>query len=553
MTVQPSVRTALLPPLLFLAVQVVYIFTLPLVMDEFAFAHHIHRVGVDVPYRDYEPYKTVLGYYLELPALQLGSDAWSSMLAVKLELAVFGAAALFFATLRLSDLFPRRAAVGAMIALVCMSTFAERSTELRVDMLSAWVAFVGFIELLRGRRLPAGLAFGLSFLISQKAAYFICGEVVAAVAWVLLSRERGRAFRDGLVLALATAAPLVIYLAVFGALSSPGGVFTNIFVAHKEQALDDLYDIYYYWAVSASHNPAFYALSALGLIFIGREMALPTRSEVSVKVFAFVLVVVVLCSRHKQPWPYFIAMPTPFFAVALAVAIERLLSAGERLGARGAALVGTLLVAGLCVFPAQRGLAVVAQDSGYQRNTVRALEHVLAPDETYLALVNLLPARPQGLGVLDWVDAPTARQLHKAPPEEIQALIAGLGQVRYLVLNYRVDALPKALYDELSRDFSAGHVVGSLFAYSPQLKPEQKTFRLKLSGRYQLQVDGENSQVIIDDVTYSAGDVVELLKGEHRLAIRAPLTLRAQIELPQAFVDPRYAELEYFFYKPYDY
>jgi hypothetical protein len=550
-----SVRMALLPPLLYLAVQVVYILTLPLVMDEFAFAHHVHQVGADIPYRDYEPYKTVLGYYLELPALLLAKDAWSSMIAVKLQLALLGAAALFFATLRLSSILPRRAVLGAMTALVCMSTFAERSTELRVDMLSAWVAFVGFVELLRGRRIPAGLAFGLSFLVSQKAAYFICGEVIATLVWVLLSRERLRAFREGVVLAIATAAPLGMYVGVFGALSSPVTVLHNIFIAHKAQALDDLYYLPHFWPVSISHNPAFYLLSALGLVIIGRELARPTRSETSVKLFVVVFVVTVLCFKHKQPWPYFIAMPTPFFAVALAVAIERLLSAGERLGARGHALVVTVLVMGLCAFPAQRVRAVLARDAGYQRNTVRALEQLLATDETYIALVNLLPARPQGLGILDWVDATVAQRMLDGPPERIKELTAGLEQapIRYLVLNYRIDGLPQELYDSLGRDFSAGHVFGSLYAYSPKLTPEQTTFHLKLSGRYRLQLDGSPSPIVIDDVTYSAGDVVELLKGEHRVAIPAPVTLRAQIALPQIFLDHRYAEPQHFFFNNYDY
>ena len=78
----------------YLGVQALYVPRLPLVMDEFQGARAAWRLLADVPYRDFTPYKTVLGYYLQLPALTLLEDPWLALLATKLWTALLGAAAL---------------------------------------------------------------------------------------------------------------------------------------------------------------------------------------------------------------------------------------------------------------------------------------------------------------------------------------------------------------------------------------------------------------------------------------------------------------------------
>ena len=47
--------------LLYFAIQVVYISRLPLVMDEFDGANEAYQLLDLTPYKDYRPYKTVLG------------------------------------------------------------------------------------------------------------------------------------------------------------------------------------------------------------------------------------------------------------------------------------------------------------------------------------------------------------------------------------------------------------------------------------------------------------------------------------------------------------
>src|SRR6266849_5352658 len=72
----------------YLGIESVYIVGFPLIMDEFATAACVYRtIDQLVPYRDYVPYKTVLGYYLQLPIFLLPFRTWTELFLAKFEMA----------------------------------------------------------------------------------------------------------------------------------------------------------------------------------------------------------------------------------------------------------------------------------------------------------------------------------------------------------------------------------------------------------------------------------------------------------------------------------
>ena len=73
--------------LMFLTVQVVYSFNLPLVMDEFQGATIDLHFAEALPNREYVSYKTVRGYYYQLPILLAVDDWWTALRLAKLQLA----------------------------------------------------------------------------------------------------------------------------------------------------------------------------------------------------------------------------------------------------------------------------------------------------------------------------------------------------------------------------------------------------------------------------------------------------------------------------------
>ena len=68
-----------LPCLAYFAIELAYVTRLPLGMDELHGAGAVYKLKSAVPYVDFVPYKNVLGYYVQLPFLLLGSgDRYST-------------------------------------------------------------------------------------------------------------------------------------------------------------------------------------------------------------------------------------------------------------------------------------------------------------------------------------------------------------------------------------------------------------------------------------------------------------------------------------------
>ena len=151
----------------YLAIQIAAISRLPLVMDEFDGAYEAHELLTRVPYRDFAPYKTVLGYYLQIPPVAVAADPWTGLMLSKVWLAAINTACIFGVTLSLAALFSPAAAGASAVLLICMTSFLGRSSEIRVDMLTAWAGLFSMLLLLRRRWLAAGVLAGVSFLISQ--------------------------------------------------------------------------------------------------------------------------------------------------------------------------------------------------------------------------------------------------------------------------------------------------------------------------------------------------------------------------------------------------
>ncbi|HEY3056466.1 MAG TPA: hypothetical protein VGK31_11110, partial [Thermoanaerobaculia bacterium] len=140
----------------FLILEIIYAYRLPRVMDEFTGAHYIYLTSKLVPYRDFHPPKTVLAYYIQLPALAVSRGHWGQMTAMKIELAILWAAVLAAAAFTLRGEIDSRAVLGALAMTVVMSTFIERATEIRPDAIAAIFGLASLLALIGRRPALAG-------------------------------------------------------------------------------------------------------------------------------------------------------------------------------------------------------------------------------------------------------------------------------------------------------------------------------------------------------------------------------------------------------------
>ncbi len=426
-------------------VECLYCFQLPLVMDEFANAKHIARVFESIPYRDYSPYKGILGYLIQAPALYLVGDPWWSLIAVKLQMAAMVALCLFGLGVWLCRRYGDWPALAALLLLVSQNTFLERSADLRVDMLASLAGTAIVIALLEKRIIVAGALAGMAVLITQKAAYFPVAGGMALLAQFLAERSR-LSLQRGFVFVGVALAVFGTYVLIAMLLGGVDVVVKSLFTSPAGIAFDQLYPgaIRQFWGQTLSRNLVPYVLAGAGLVML----LIRARREPRARLLGvFSTVLLLECIWHKQPWPYFFVFLIPTCAIVTAAGLSQL-----RLSrvARGV-IAGLVLLASAYSFVI-RMPKVFAQDSRLQQETIRAAAAIVGPGDYYFAGVELLWQR-RHVPALPWLDAPRRKYYENHPREALDLIQAG-PKPRLVIDNYRVRALPSLVRGWLGERYS---------------------------------------------------------------------------------------------------
>ncbi len=516
--------------LFYFGIEVVYILRLPLVMDEFQGASAVHRLFDQVPYLDFKPYKTVLGYYLELPLMLLTDDPWQQIVFVKLGLALATSISIFFAARMLSRHFSTSAVFLATVVLVSMSTFLERSASLRVDMLTSLFGLFSLLFLMDRRLIVSGVLAGVSFLVSQKGVYFIfCAGSALGTHWLLHDRGR-RAFVECLRFSASALAPIGAYFAIWAVVASAGIVGHEVFVKNQSIAFTEMYEIRHYWFQTAARNPYFWIVTilSLGQLFVLRHRRPESFRDSILLVYGGLLLG--LCLWHKQPWPYFfvLVIPTCWVLIASFYHVEMQNPRGLSSG-----FLAILILLGVG-FPAQRIPVVLARDNALQRSTVSVANQLMHEDETYLAGLSILHAHRHAKR-LGWLDA---RRLNRLSSESPLGLIETLEEERLklVITNYRIRQLPPALLDYLAGNYMP--YVGNILLFAPTIEEGTTHQDLSFAGRYRL-VGSAGATIEIDGELLQSGETVQLTEGGHHFVASQPFRLRLSPEGVDLPSDPR--------------
>jgi len=533
--------------IVYLALQFALIARLPLVMDEFDGAYEAHQVLTRVPYRDFPPYKTVLGYYVQIPPVAIASDPWTGLMLSKAWLALINTACIFGATLMLAALFSPYAAVVGALLMVCVTSFFARSSEIRVDMLTAWAGLFSMLMLLRRRWLAAGLLAGVSFLVSQKGIYYLLAANAAAGAvWLFESRDR-RAFRDIIVFNAAAAAAILGYLAFWSIVATPRSVIEATFLAPATVALGNLYDLREYWTVTLERNPVFYGGAVAGLVLIVFARLRGRVGSTHVMVAAYGATLFALCAWHHQPWPYFFVILIPTLMVVHAASIEILLR--HPFASRRAALVALAVVLlGGVAYPLTFLPEMLSRSNTYQRYVVRTAHALLDKGDTYLAGNDLVYDREQAHPGLRRLSAFHVTEMRTWPKPRLEALIDDVDRRRpkLLIYDYRLAGLPTPFKSYLFRRYD--HSAASIYLYAPLVAPVERTFEIWFDGQYR--IEPVSGSAVIDDRDAVNGTVMHLQRGMHENASSGPVRLRL---IPDEAADPAMQASRSLFGGVYDY
>ncbi len=564
----------------YLLIEIAYVLHRPLIEDEFHGAVAAWQVAHQMPYRDYQPYKTILGYAIQAPLVAIAPSTWTGMILVKLQAALLVTLTLLYAVRVLPRHFERKAILLALGVFLSTSTFLERSAELRVDMLTGICGFIALLLLLEQRHAAAGLLSGLSFLVSQKGAFYPVAGGVAIVLWIIQSRDIRRGSRAAFAFAAGALAPLVAYFALFSLVAPLKTIFDTTFLSALRVAQDELPELKVslrerYWPQVISRDPGLWLGTVAGLAVLVRSLRTGARRDAIVLGFgAAILAAVILL---KQPWPYSFVLILPTLFVVSIVTMEmlhRFLTRPDRrrlLPIARAVYIGVILLSLIRVpwsFYAANGAA--------QRRTLNALEMLLGRNDGYFAAIQLLYSRPEVTTALRVFDHRTPFALLAAPKSWHYAVAETLHQsnLKFLVRTYMVNRISPPLRIYLRDQYD--HLWGHIYVYAPRVWPG--TFELKYDGHYRVYPDPLMpipvfrlkelglkirpakqgplpTEVTVNGRRVPVGTVLHLRRGRHTIAY-AGESIRLQLMPPGAErLDARFRDQpDHFFHEdPYGY
>jgi hypothetical protein len=550
-------------------IEVLYVLRLPLIADEFDGASDVYALRNQLPYADFAPYKTVLGYYLELPPLLMARTVWSGLIGEKLLLTALNAGATVAAAMLAVRRFSARAVVLALPMWLCMSDWLERSSELRVDALTSWAGLFALFALLASRPALAGLIAGVALLVSQKGLYFCLSSIAGLVALGLVGKRPRECIHALRRFGTAYALTVLFYVAFWSMLSSWQVTTHATFFAHRAIVFDNLYQhIRRFWPQSMKRNPVFYAATIVSLVTLVAHVLGETRRKTSAEparardaiLCGYAVLFTACVVWHKQPWPYFFVFVVPTAFVVQVWAIEFAWRAHDRFVHRPTApwmlsrpwIAGRPLIAltSLCalgaVYSAQRAGAIFRLDNDYQHHMLTLASVLVAPDEYYLATTDMLYTRTQSSSLLRRVSYPRRRELAEDAENATRTILNDFLErpPKILIRNDRFSSFPSKVRKYL-RDHYAP-LWGSIDLYAPVVRAADARLDLQFGGDYRW-TSADHRPARIGVLTVEDGGTVKLERGplrirsssEGRLSLRAPAI--------EALADPRFRQQRDFF------
>lgn len=289
-------------------------------VDEFWFAHRAYEYKNGIPYRDFAPYKTVIGYYLLLLPMLFSQGLIKTLVFTKNAIAVCNTLVLFISAAWLRKFFAPKAVLYSVALLLCMEIMLTYSTNIRVDLFAYWFCLFSFLFLLSHRYIIAGLLIGIAFATSQKAIWYIVASNVAlGLHWALSARNRVYFFN--IVRFNATALIIIAaYLIFWATLVDWQTIYNSVFIEASAMYQLDWYNATrsMYWQLILLFNPLTFLLWPLTIISLFVSRKGDKTYQLRRFVIAYTFTIMLCLIPYKQVFPYYMQVTLPAFLVLYA-------------------------------------------------------------------------------------------------------------------------------------------------------------------------------------------------------------------------------------------
>jgi hypothetical protein len=306
--------------LIYLVIQLGFISYEKLTVDDLWLSYHTYQFKSLLPYRDFAPYKTTLGYYVLLMPMSIFHGVIMPLLCTKAFIAFINATLLSFTAVWMKRFFSGQAIILSALILIFSQFFLNYSAEIRVDILAYWLCLISILLIFEKKLTLAGIVSGLSFAISQKALWYVLATNFALGGFWIYHACSLKMLRQIISYNLATLAIIILYIAFWAFFSDLHTVLHNVFYeAYLVFAIDSYdYGRLVLWQSILWDNSLYFLLLPLPLLslFIIPE---PDRHR-GLRIFIILLAAIILFSiiSYKQPFPYNMPATFPAFFVLYA-------------------------------------------------------------------------------------------------------------------------------------------------------------------------------------------------------------------------------------------
>jgi hypothetical protein len=511
-------------------------------VDDFWLAFHTYHYKSALPYRDFSPYKTVLGYYLMLLPMLVTHGTVASLLAVKTLLLAINTLCLAVTGWWLKKFFTPAASLFALAMLASAFCFVVFSTEIRVDLLAYWCCLFSLFFFFEEKWWAAGFTIGVAILVSQKASWSLVAMDVALCACRGTSALRPLLKVNGIMLGL-LALYILCWSFVAGVVTVTHSVFYEAYViAHLSDYKGALAEL---WRNLLAQNLLLLLSAGFGLVCLALPPYHMPRTR-RILIAAYTITMAAFCISYQQPFPYHLLVMLPALLLLLAILCDWVFTVFTTRRARSVFVMG-LILTNLCFITGD--YLMTAKDNHYQRNMLSLAEQLLQdPEENYVAGVPLIVNKESIIPGLTHLTAPQINYLYKPDPASRKLMLASLylapvtpteiisaihdAPIKFYINNNRLAFLPPALKAYLASEYQ--HFWGSIYLYAPTVAAGEQGLILKFGGYYKI----EAADIVgIDGKFYHPGTIVTLHPGNHLSVANSSYRLQLVPEIASQFLD----------------
>lgn len=429
----------------------------------------------------------------------------------------------------------------AVVLLLTSASFTAHAVEVRTDTFTTPLTLLAIAILWRQKWTPRTVALAAvvvtaAILCSQKSVYNVIG---LTLAWVFArpAQPEGRPVltnraRDASI-AVAVVVTLVgLWYAVLSMLAGTGGdlISTNLERAASTAFAGTVpFEDKRAWFSQAVHRaPILYVGGALGLVIAG------LRARTDGRVFASALVALVMYGVmpfHRGFFPYYIASIEPLLALPAALALLTVTDAvagvlsRARIPRGATATVLTLAALGAALnhqLPALKQAWYVTNEG--QMELASRVHAMYGEPVPHVAGLNLIPGYLETAGYLTG-EARTAKRKNDPIFIATKLKAGAYFFVRaYMTRDLYLKGTEKQLIYRSYLPVSPNlYVHGARARWEPGTTSGHRIADLFVDGPYTVRFRGEpgagRPELRVDEQLLSEGDVVQLTRGDHRLAV----------------------------------